>query len=129
MNASKMILAWSMVFIYALLNSSGALIIKLKLNRLGEVHVSSFRSFLSYFVTLFTSYEVLCGLAFIFISALAWMVALSKMELSIAYPVGVGLNFLFILAMSILFVGEEMTFYKAIGIFFIFLGMIFMSKT
>ena len=67
-------------------------------------------------MSLFSSLQVWGGLLAIFISALAWIIALSKMELSVAYPVAIGLNFLIIMTFSVLVNGEPLTVNKMVGV-------------
>ena len=128
MNISQALLSWGMVACYVILNSAGALIIKHKVVQMGEVSFDNFGSAFRYFLYLFTSFEVIAGFAAIFLSAIAWIAALSKMELSVAYPVAIGFNFLIILTFSFLLHGEQFTLNKMIGIALIMLSLFFLYK-
>jgi len=129
MNVAKFVVSWGMVFCYVVLNAFGALLIKHEINRVGEANITSFHSILIYFVKLLTSYKVLLGLVAIFLSALAWFVALSRMDLSVAYPIAVGLSFLLIVTSSVLFFHESLTPIKLLGLLFLILGLIFVSRS
>lgn len=129
MNIAKLLLSWGMVLSYVVLNSAGALLIKYRILQLGETHFHSFESFTRYFARLMTSYEVIGGFGAIFLSALAWMIALSKMDLSVAYPVGIGLNFLIIVSTAVLVYDEVLSTNKIIGIVLLLLGLIFASRS
>lgn len=118
---------WGMLLLYALLNSTGALLIKHKQIQLGEVHFDSFGAFFHYFVQLFSSFQVLAGFAAIILSSIAWMVALSKMQLTVAYPVAVGLSILVVLIFSILIHGEVVTPGKIAAIVLILLSLYLMN--
>jgi drug/metabolite transporter (DMT)-like permease len=61
------------------------------------------------------------------LAAFAWMAALSKFELSYAYPF-MSLNFVFVVALSFLLFGEGMHIYKLIGLALICLGVLFVSN-
>lgn len=56
-----------------------------------------------------------------FLASLAWMAAMTKFELSYAYPF-MSLNFVLVLVLGILFLGETASFGKVLGLFLIVLG-------
>lgn len=58
-----------------------------------------------------------------FIGALSWMAAMTKFELSYAYPF-VSLSFVLVLLVSIVFLNESLTLYKVIGVILIVAGVI-----
>jgi drug/metabolite transporter (DMT)-like permease len=62
----------------------------------------------------FTNPMVLTGLCVYFLSALAWLVVLSKTEVSFAYPF-VGLGFILTMVFAWLAYGEAVTVYRAVG--------------
>lgn len=103
MNISEKSISFGLILGYVVLNSSGALVIKQKINEMGEVRLSSFWFFINYFIELLKSPVVIIGLLFIFLAAFSWMTALSRLDISIAYPVAVGFNFLVVVGFGILF--------------------------
>jgi drug/metabolite transporter (DMT)-like permease len=62
------------------------------------------------------------------IAALAWMAALTRFELSRAYPF-VALSFVLVLGLSALLFGEALTAPKVIGVLLIFVGLVVGSQT
>ena len=62
-----------------------------------------------------------------FLAALSWMVALSKFELSFAYPF-TSLSFALVLGLSALFFGEAFTLAKVLGFALILCGIIIGSR-
>lgn len=66
---------------------------------------------------------ILSGLAAAFFAALAWMAALTELELSRAYPL-MSLSFVLVLALSVWLLGEPFTLGKAAGIALIVAGTI-----
>ena len=68
-------------------------------------------------------------LAFIFtaLSGVTWLLAMTKFELSYAYPF-VSLNYLLILLLAPLLLNETISTYKIIGSLIIVLGIIVLSK-
>lgn len=124
---AKFILTWGMIVCYVILNSAGALLIKHKLINMGPVAFDHYSTVCRYFVRLLTSFEGIVGFACIFGSAFAWMVALSKMELSVAYPIAVGFNFLVVVSLSIALHGEILTVKQVIGVIFVLAGLFCMG--
>lgn len=77
------------------------------------------------FYTLFKMFSnllVLVGLFFYFVSAVIWMIVLSRVDLSFAYPI-IGINFVLVLLVSRYFLGEHVGPIRWIGAIIIFLGV------
>jgi uncharacterized membrane protein len=66
---------------------------------------------------------ILSGLAAAFFAALAWMAALTQLELSRAYPL-MSLSFALVLALSVWLLGEQLSAGKLAGVALIVLGTI-----
>ena len=128
MSTSKFLLSWGMVLAYILFNSFGALIIKYKINEMGTIQFSSYRFVIKYFYELIKSPLIICGIFSIFISAFVWMVALSRLQISIAYPVAVGLNFIVVVTVALIFFKEHLSVEKIIGIVLIFISVFLISR-
>ena len=128
MSTSKFLLSWGMVLAYIVFNSVGALIIKYKINEMGTIQLSSFRFVIKYFYELVKSPLIICGIFSIFISAFVWMVALSRLQISIAYPVAVGLNFIVVVTVALIFFKEHLSVEKIIGIVLIFISVFLISR-
>ena len=128
MSTSKFLLSWGMVLAYIVFNSVGALIIKYKINEMGTIQFSSFRFVIKYFYELIKSPLIICGIFSIFISAFVWMVALSRLQISIAYPVAVGLNFIVVVTVALIFFKEHLSAEKIIGIVLIFISVFLISR-
>lgn len=128
MNMNKFFLSWGMVIGYVVLNSFGALIIKYKINAIGEVQLGSLKSIINYFIELLKSPLIICGILSIFISAFFWMTALSRLQISLAYPVAVGLNFFVVVTVALIFFGEQLSVGKVIGIVLIFISIFLLTQ-
>lgn len=128
MNMNKFFLSWGMVIGYVVLNSFGALIIKYKINAIGEVQLGSVKSFINYFLELLKSPLIICGILSIFISAFVWMTALSRLQISLAYPVAVGLNFFVVVTVALIFLKEQLSVEKVIGIVLIFISIFLLTR-
>jgi multidrug transporter EmrE-like cation transporter len=110
------LLSWGMVGTYVVLNSLGALAIKHTLHQTEPPDAASLRAVAGFIVTTLMSPRVLLALLAIGLSACAWILALSRMELSIAYPVAVALNCLIVVSAGFAAYGEALTWSKLAGI-------------
>lgn len=109
--------------LYALISigvaSLGQAILKAALNTLS--FADSKLSF-DFVVKVFSNYRVLIGLVFYFFSAVLWLYALSKHNLSRIYPL-TSLSFIFVVLLSRFFLGESVSLNQAIGFGVIILGI------
>ena len=69
---------------------------------------------------------VLSSFGAAFLASLAWMAALTRFELSYAYPF-MSLSFVLVLAMSVAFLGETLTLNKVLGVVLIGIGTVVAS--
>ncbi len=67
------------------------------------------------------------GIFFYAISALFWMMALTKVELSVAYPM-LSIGYILIFVISILLFNEPFKLVRLLGIILIVLGVYFISR-
>lgn len=70
---------------------------------------------------------ILLSIFLTLLSGLSWMIAMSKFEISYAYPY-VSLGFVLIVISSYLFFNEPITIYKVFGVLFIVMGVFILSK-
>jgi multidrug transporter EmrE-like cation transporter len=119
---------WLLVLICAIADSYAVFIIKLKLNKLGSLDTSSWNGFWNYILELLQSPLILSAILAYISAPAIWFICLSKLELSIAYPVLVVLHLLFIPLLGILFLKEPLSLNKIMGISLIFLSLYFFYK-
>ncbi|MFC1577030.1 hypothetical protein ACFL42_01480 [Candidatus Omnitrophota bacterium] len=122
MSIKGFILSWGMLLFGVLMNVFGVYIVKMRINEVGSFQFSSAGAVINYFITLAKSPIAVIGAVVIMAAPLPYAIALSKMELSVAYPASVALNCLLVLFLATLFLGESITWNKAAGI-----GMIMAS--
>jgi len=127
MDIKKFILTWGMLISTVLLNSFSALVLKHQINKIGNVPFDSFSSFSNYFLSLLKSPLAVMAFIAMFLSAFVWMATLSRMEISTAYPVNVGLNFLIVIVAGFMLFNETISVFKIIGIVLIFVSIILLS--
>ena len=96
---------------------------------LGNLNFSlSFSSIFSFIVRILQSGWLMAGLSLFGISFLVWILVLSKLQLNIAYPVVVSVNFLLITVASWFLFKEYLAFWQILGIAFIILGVFLLLK-
>lgn len=125
---NELFLSWGMLVLSVAFNAVGAFVIKMRLNELGPMKMESIRSTVNYCLSVLQSPLVVFGVVIFFLAPFVFAVALSRMEISIAYPVQVGLNFIFVLLLALLFLGEQMTLLKIIGITAVLIGVVCLVK-
>lgn len=103
----------------------GQVLIKQGVNKIGGFDWSHLDSFL---FRSFTAPLIILGLVFYVISAAIWIMILSKMPLSFAYPM-LSIGYILILFVSWLFLHETITPLKILGVLLICLGIFFIYKT
>jgi multidrug transporter EmrE-like cation transporter len=129
MSFREALMSWGMVAAYVLLNSFGALAIKHEVHRIGAADATSVTSVVRFFTATLLSPPVLVALFAIGLSACAWIIALSRMQLSTAYPVAVALNCLIVVSTGFTVYGEPLGYGKlaALGLLFTSLALLFRS--
>ena len=82
---------------------------------------------LKFLVGLLFDPAIFSGFAAAFLASLAWMAAMSKFDLSHAYPF-MSLNFVVVLLLSAWLLGEPLTISKMLGISLIVLGTVVAAR-
>ena len=127
-NPRELLLSWGMVGAYVVLNSFGALAIKQTVQKIGVADPGSIQATVGLVIATFVSPLALLGLLAIGLSAGAWIVALSRMELSVAYPVAVGLNCLIVVSAGFGAFGEALSWTKLVGIGLLLCGLVLLFR-
>jgi multidrug transporter EmrE-like cation transporter len=110
-----------------ILSVYGQVIIKWQVGQTGPMpHELNEKLF--YLLRVTTNPWVISSLFAAFLAFLCWVAALSKFELSFAYPF-MSLSFILVMLMSALFFNESITVFKVAGITLIVIGIIVGSRT
>lgn len=107
------------------LNAAAQLFLKKGSQVLNEPDVNE--NIFSLFMTVFFNSSIISGLSCYAISILLWIYALSKVDVSIAYPM-ISIGFIFNALAAWYLFSEPLGLYKLIGIFFIIVGVILISR-
>jgi multidrug transporter EmrE-like cation transporter len=105
----------------------GQIILKWRITKYGSLPVDFFNKALFLFKLLFDPL-IFSGFASAFIASLFWMAAMTKFDLSFAYPF-MSLSFVLVFILSALVFKEPVTTYKIIGLGFIVVGIIITSRS
>ena len=114
-------MAWVYVAATVALTVYGQIVVKWRVSRRGHLP-ASLHDKVSFFAHLIVDPWVISALLGAFVAALCWMAAISRLDLSRAYPF-VGLTFAFVLVLSAVFFGEAITAPKLIGVGLVIAGI------
>ena len=116
------------IFLTLIFTAFGQLILKWRLTSVGfELPSAGLLAQVEMIVRLLIDPYVFSGLAAAFIASLTWMAALSKFELSFAYPF-MALNFILVPILGMYFLGESLSFRSIFGLALIFFGVVVVAK-
>ena len=113
-------------FLTIALNIYGQLILKSRIVRYGNFPVEMTER-VAFFFKLFIDPYILSGFVAAFIAALAWMLAMTQLELSKAYPL-MSLSFAGVLIFSAMLLHEPLTWHKTVGVALIMTGTIVVTR-
>jgi len=104
----------------------GQLVLRWRISKFGALPEDSFAK-LKFLLLLFLDPFIFSGFMAAFAASLAWMAAMTKFELSHAYPF-MSLNFVIVLLLGYLLLNEPITTTKACGIFLIVVGTVVAAR-
>lgn len=114
-------MAWVYVAATITLTVYGQIVVKWRVSRRGRLP-AGLHDKLAFFGHLIFDPWILSALFGAFLAALFWMAAVSRLDLSRAYPF-VGLSFAMVLLLSAAFFGEAITTAKLIGVGLVITGI------
>lgn len=106
----------------------GQLILKWRMSALGGSLPNDFLDKILFLFKLVFDPFIFSGFASAFIASFFWMAAMTKFELSYAYPFMSG-AFVLVFILSVLFFNEVVSWQKILGLGFIVLGIIISSRS
>ena len=115
-----------LVFCTVVLTSYAQLIVKWRVIRAGQLPADVGKKVLFYTGLLFDVW-VISAVAAAFLAGLAWMAAMTKLELSFAYPF-MSLSFVLVLICSAFIFHETVTAAKVVGMLLIIIGIVVTSR-
>lgn len=120
-------LTWGMLFLGAFMNVTGIYLVKLRLNAI-QASFNSVSAVMNFLVAIAKEPFVIAGGVILMVALVPYAIAVARMDLSLAYPVSIALNFLLMLPLCIIFLKETMTIYKVSGILLILVSLYLLHK-
>jgi len=111
---------YTSVLVSILIGSLAQILLKQGTKHIGPL-AFSFENIGSLLLRIFSQPLVVLGLALYGVSFVIWIFAISKLEISVAYPM-LSVGFIVNAVAAYYLLGESMSLYKLLGIFFIILG-------
>lgn len=104
----------------------GQVFIKKGLTSLGNLDFSA--ALLGSFIRIFFSPLVIVGISLYFLGVFFWLYALSKVDLSFAYPF-VSVSYVLVVLLSCFVLGESISYLRWIGVILICSGVLLISRS
>ncbi len=117
-----------MIFFSISLAVGGQLLLKTGMNAIGPITGEEVRNGASTIVKVAANPQVVIGLMLYFVSAAIWLVVLSRVDLSFAYPL-LGSSYIVVLIASRFLFNEPVTMVRLSGTLLISLGVILISRS
>lgn len=95
---------------------------------IGNINILNFQDFLAFIGKLIQNKYIIIGLFLSGISAFIWLIVISKIDLTSAFPVTSGLFYVILFFSSWAFLGESITLVKIFGVASIIFGIFLISK-
>ena len=114
-----------LIFITIILAVTGQFLLKKVMNKIGNISISQISSNL---LKIFTNVYILTALLIFIIAFLLWLTILSKFDLSFAYPL-VAVGYILTALISFIFLKENLTIMRWLGIFLIATGSYIITRT
>lgn len=110
------------IFLTIFFTVTGQLLLKLGMLELNASSAAAAPGLLVFVLRAFLNPKVLGGLVAAVLAALCWMVAVSKSDISFAYPF-MGLAIVFVLALSPVLLGEPVSLKRWVGVLLVCVGL------
>jgi len=122
----KLILDYSYIALTIAFTVYGQLILKWRMNDLGELPQGCLKK-ITFLVYLVFDPWIFSGFFAAFLASLAWMAAMTRFDLSHAYPF-MSLNFVVVLILSWWLLSEPVTLQRGLGVGLIVLGTVVAAR-
>jgi multidrug transporter EmrE-like cation transporter len=120
-------LTFSLLMLGVLLNAAAQLLLKAGTNRVGEF-AFSWDNIVPIGAKLALNPPILCGLGCYVVSVVVWILALSRVPVSVAYPM-LSVGYIVNAIAAWLLFGESLAAQKLIGIGFIIVGVFLVARS
>lgn len=107
---------------------SGQFCLKKTMNEIGVIELKSEVNYVQKATSVMKKPLFWLGLVFYGVGMIAWLIVLSRVDLSFAYPM-LSISYVVIMIVSALHFGEQITLNRVIGTFLIIGGVVFISRS
>ena len=121
----KIILSISIV---PLLVTISQVFLKKGLIKIGGIKINSLSEFSESFFKLFQEIYIYIGVIIAIGGAFIWLIIISRRDLTLAFPISTGIFFIILFLFSWLFLGENITIWRAAGTLTILIGILIFFK-
>ena len=115
------------IFLSILFAVASQLIIKWKMSAFDLSHMTSLWGKFFFAGSMLLNPYIILSILLTLLSGLSWMIAMTKFDISYAYPY-TALGYVCILGFSVVLFHEPLNLYKIIGVIFIITGIVIVSK-
>ena len=115
-----------LIVLTVMINTSGQFVIKTGVNRIGKISITE--DFFGTILKAFTSWIIIGGFGLYFLSAVLWIVILSRAELSWAFPI-LSLSYVITVLISPVLLNETFSVQRLLGTLVICVGVFLVSRT
>lgn len=115
------------IFLSILFAVASQLIIKWKMSAFDLSHMASLWEKFFFAGSMLLNPYIILSILLTLLSGLSWMIAMTKFDISYAYPY-TALGYVCILGFSVVLFHEPLNLYKIIGVIFIIIGIVLVSK-
>lgn len=115
------------IFFTVIFTVIGQILLKWRMDKFGSLPDELFQKAL-FIIKILLDPFVIISLGSAFIASLFWMAAMTKFDISFAYPF-MSASYILVLVLAFFLFHEPLTMYKIIGVLFIATGIIISSKS
>ncbi|MDH4135342.1 MAG: EamA family transporter [Anaerolineae bacterium] len=123
-----MVKSLSLILLSVIMGVSGQLCLKMGMGQIGLPDVRDLANLFQIAFRVFTTPLIVAGLAFYALGSLFWLAVLSRLDLSLAYPM-LALTYVLVPVTAWLFLGEQVPGVRWLGIGVVIVGVLIISKT
>lgn len=120
-------LIFSLIILETIFNVAAQMSLKIAMDRIGHF-AFTWENTLPIFINILLSYWIWIGIAIYVISIIIWLMILSRVEVSIAYPL-ISLGFIFNAIAAHYLLGEQVTIVRITGIVIILVGIFVVARS
>jgi multidrug transporter EmrE-like cation transporter len=121
------VVTFAIILASVMLNSAAQLALKAGANAIGTVAVDSSAGLVSAALGAAVQPWIICGLVFYFVSAGLWIAALTRVDITVAYPM-LSMGYVIAAVAAWHLFGEQLTTMRLLGIGVILVGVVILTR-